>query len=344
MRIVPLLLLILAAYCAVLNVDIIHSAVGRLSVPELNLGMVMKRAEPVTILFGGDVLLGRRIETMLAKDVQYKPFEGIRALFQTHDYVVLNLEGSIPYVHAHTPDLGMRFSMPTSSISYLNEAGVDIVSLANNHAYDYGEAGYVHTRERLWESNIVPVGHPKNERTFATYVTQTDIAKIGILMLHATDGYEDIDIPQLMVPLNKSSDVQVAFIHWGDEYVRVHNKRQQALAHALVDQGIDAVIGHHPHVMQDIEQYGGVPIFYSLGNLVFDQYFSDDVQEGYMLSLSIDKRSITYTLHPYESRTHRSSPRLIEGDARTEVLHELLTKNYFTEEEIGLGIFNRIRS
>jgi poly-gamma-glutamate synthesis protein (capsule biosynthesis protein) len=147
-----------------------------------------------------------------------------------------------------------------------------------------------------------------------------------------------------MTSLEESSDVQIAFIHWGDEYVRVHNAEQQALAHALVDHGIDAVIGHHPHVMQDVEKYGGVPIFYSLGNLVFDQYFSDDVQEGYMLSLSISKRDITYTLHPYESRTHRSSPRLMEGDTRTDVLYELLTKNYFTEEEIQSGTFSLSRS
>ncbi len=92
--------------------------------------------------------------------------------------------------------------------------------------------------------------------------------------------------------LASSSDYVVVNIHWGIEYQSKHGQIQQDLAHKLVDAGADAIIGHHPHVVQGSEVYKGKPIFYSLGNFIFDQYFSVETQRGLAVGLSFSENSI----------------------------------------------------
>ncbi len=341
MRGVSILILILVCAGSALTLVRTKDFVSQLSLPSFTLGSLHEEDKPPTLIFGGDVLIGRRVETMMEGDTPLDPFRGVRELLASHDYSVINLEGSIPEYHEHTPDLTMRFSMDADLVTRtLLGAHIDMVSLANNHAYDYGSGAYEHARTVLNNAGIVPVGHPQNENRYSTYVKDFETTKVGFLMLHTTEGYHATATRDILEELTRVSDIQIAFVHWGTEYVRVHGKREEELAHMLVDNGVDAVIGHHPHVMQDIELYDGVPIMYSLGNLVFDQYFSDDVQTGFLVSLTIDEDMLTYTLHPYSSRIHRSQPTLLLGDEKSLILAELLNKNFFTDSERSLGSFS----
>ncbi len=81
------------------------------------------------------------------------------------------------------------------------------------------------------------------------------------------------------------ADLVFASFHWGNEYSR-HSKRQEVLAHLAIDSGADVVVGHHPHWIQEVEEYRGKPIYYSLGNLVFDQMWSDPTRKGLILKLT----------------------------------------------------------
>jgi poly-gamma-glutamate synthesis protein (capsule biosynthesis protein) len=110
-------------------------------------------------------------------------------------------------------------------------------------------------------------------------------------------------------------------IHWGEEYRDVSNKRQQTLGRALIDAGADVIIGHHPHVVEEIELYRGKPIFYSLGNFIFDQYFSKETQEGLAVKISVGDKKAAYELIPVD--LHKSQPKRMSSDAEEKWLEEL---------------------
>jgi len=93
------------------------------------------------------------------------------------------------------------------------------------------------------------------------------------------------------IKTEKLADLIIVYPHWGTEYLTSHpDKRQTDLAHQFIDSGADIIIGSHPHVIQPIEIYKEKPIFYSLGNFVFDQYFSKETMQGLMLKLDIVKK------------------------------------------------------
>jgi poly-gamma-glutamate synthesis protein (capsule biosynthesis protein) len=96
-------------------------------------------------------------------------------------------------------------------------------------------------------------------------------------------------------------------MHWGTEYQHVNGRLQAEMAHKLIDAGADVIIGHHPHVIQGIEVYQGKPIFYSLGNFVFDQYFSEDTQRGLAIGLVLDKDGIEASIFPLRSSASQVS-------------------------------------
>jgi poly-gamma-glutamate synthesis protein (capsule biosynthesis protein) len=160
--------------------------------------------------------------------------------------------------------------------------------------------------------NLSPFGHPNQVATTSTTLITSGDYIIGILALN--EIFEPISrstIIQKIADLSVVSDFQVAYVHWGEEYKLKHNQAQETLAHALIDSGIDVVVGHHPHVTQDIEIYNDKPIFYSLGNFLFDQYFSVDVQQGLVLSLTLSSTSAQYTIIPISSENSLSEPHLM---------------------------------
>jgi hypothetical protein len=121
-----------------------------------------------------------------------------------------------------------------------------------------------------------------------------------------------------MRTLTKKSDMQIAYVHWGTEYELAHNAAQETLAHVLIDAGADAVIGHHPHVVQDVAFYKDKPIFYSLGNFIFDQYWDTDVQTGLGVRMTIDDGSIAYEAIPFTTAGSRVQPTIMQdADAHT---------------------------
>jgi poly-gamma-glutamate synthesis protein (capsule biosynthesis protein) len=162
--------------------------------------------------------------------------------------------------------------------------------LANNHVYNQGKEGLLETIDILNENNIVFVGADPSVRPldnpFSSIITVKN-TKIAIL------GFNDIppfpqEISKLTVEnltsqiksVRSQADLVIVTFHWGNEY-SMANSRQKELAHLAVDTGADAVIGAHPHWVQETEEYKGKPIYYSLGNLVFDQMWSEETKRGF---------------------------------------------------------------
>src|SRR5690606_37322647 len=107
--------------------------------------------------------------------------------------------------------------------------------------------------------------------------------------------------------------------------IPTHTTVQESLAHILIERGIDAVVGHHPHVVQDIAIYKGAPIFYSLGNFIFDQYFSSEVQEGALLEVHIENTSVVFRVIPIESHDVRSQPTFAHDKDTKRILEHMFT-------------------
>lgn len=284
----------------------------------------------------GDVMLGREVERKMVQHGSDFPFVGTQAILKEATITLGNFEAAIPKTHVETPDFNFVLSVKKEFAEALKTAGFDVVSLANNHANDFGRDDLEHTRMVLGSAGVVPFGDPGRVDEFTTTVVTVGTTKVGLIGLHAVD--REIATSSIQLAFNaieQTSDIQIAYVHWGTEYKPLHNAYQQKLAYELIDAGIDAVIGHHPHVVQDVAFYEGKPVFYSLGNFIFDQYFSDAVQEGLMLNLSFETDGATYELIPVSSKATSSQPYPLSGEEKTAFLHELSLRSGLGNELIS---------
>lgn len=240
------------------------------------------------IMFVGDIMVGRYVETLIDKNGFEYMFASVTSMFMD-TLTIGNLEGPIPAVHQHTSNLGFQFSFRKDIIQKLSDIGLDVVSLANNHGYDHGAAGYKNTKKVLDEMSMGYFGNYVNTANdyFETELDDHKVIVFGInVVVDNFDRDAEVEKAKSLAQANSDSLV-VAFMHWGNEYDVIHNAYQEKLAEDLIDGGVDLIIGAHPHVVQDIGYYKGVPIYYSLGNFVFDQYFSKNTQEGIVVLVDV---------------------------------------------------------
>ena len=228
----------------------------------------------VTLLLTGDVMLGRTvmIKSQSLNDPVY-PFRKISEILKRFDIVFINLE--TPVIHdCPRLDTGLVFCASPEMVDGLVHSGVDIVNLANNHTGNFGNEGLQETSEILEKSGILSTGLGE----------LTVLEKNGILFGFLGFDYVFKPANPKHLELVKASDfkvdVLVVGVHWGDEYKDKVNEFQRTLAKEFVKNGADVVVGHHPHWIQDIEIIDGVPVYYSLGNFIFDQMWSEETKKG----------------------------------------------------------------
>ena len=246
----------------------------------------------VSIISTGDIMLGR---TVNYKTLQYKDFtwafKNISELLSSSDLTFINLENPL-VANCPTKNEGMIFCAPNDHVTGLLHAGVDVVSLANNHAYNYSTTGLNNTEQVLTENNILVAGI-KNP----TY-KEVDGLKIAFL------AYDDVECyPNSIACLTEetliadvktakeNADLLVIMFHWGTEYTHQPTKKQIDFAHLSIDNGTDLVLGNHPHWYQPLEMYKEKLIIYSHGNTIFDQMWSEKTKEGLILKSTFDKNS-----------------------------------------------------
>ena len=282
------------------------------------------------LLFTGDIMLARNVEKLMEDYGQDYPFSGIKSITQGAGFTIGNFEAAVPKKHISTLNSTLRFSVKESFLTQLQLAGFDYLSLANNHSYDYGSEGLKSTRQFFQAYDLVDFGGPGQltERS-VSYLSLKDgrtLALVGLTTLN-NNHYTKAQITALFEAINKQSDIQIVYIHWGEEYQSYHSNKQERMARFLITAGADAIIGHHPHVVQDIQVYHGVPVFYSLGNFIFDQYFSTAVQEGLLLKLSLTELNIDYELIPIISIGSRSRPYIMAPYERHKFLTDLASRS-----------------
>src|SRR3989338_3386030 len=271
----------------------------------------------VRLLFFGDMMFGRNVEVLTnAYGLDY-PFEKIDALIAEWDFVHANLEGPIPETQTPTQTGSVNFSFKEEVAGLLARHGIDAVTLANNHTLDKGTAAYENTKVLLGQAGVLYGGHSTSMA--AEYILHTTIEDqpFAFASFNVTFPFNDqgAAIQTVRELAESSSELIIVNVHWGAEYETTSNATQQELAHAFIDAGAHLIIGHHPHVVQEYEEYNDRMIFYSLGNFIFDQYFSDETQQGLAVGVEIAESGSTYTLYPFVSV--KSQPELLAGQGES---------------------------
>lgn len=270
--------------------------------------------KPVTILFAGDIMLSREVGRQIAlhKDPDF-PFVHIADMLHSADIVFGNLETPISTRGENRGSI-YSFRSDPAVVPGLARAGVTVVSIANNHIFDWGPRALADTVDALTAQNIHPIGAGTNETAAnAPYVANIHETTIGFLAyttlyprsLEAHGDFGGVSVSdetamkKAVMLLKKHADIVVVSLHWGVEYNQHATIEQRRIAHELVDAGANLVIGHHPHVVEEVEKYHGGWIAYSLGNFVFDQTFSFPTTHGLLARATIhDTKVIAFDLLP----------------------------------------------
>lgn len=247
----------------------------------------VKKTYKSQISFVGDVMLARHVEYLLQKNGDDYPYRLFSLPNSSETFLVGNFEGSVPVKHIKTPNYNFNFSVNKIYLKALGNAGFTHFSFANNHALDFDREGYENSKTTLGLSGLIPFGDPSQISTTSVEFIELSRIKVALIAVNTIGNIvTSEEINNLFTYANKNSDLQIVYIHWGNEYELKQSEQQRKLATKFVRAGADLIIGHHPHVTQGIEKIDNTLVFYSLGNFIFDQYFSPAVRQGLMVSIS----------------------------------------------------------
>ena len=259
--------------------------------------------EPIIMYFVGDIMLDRGVRQSVIDNYNgdYHLFLENLNYLKTGDIVFGNLEGPVSDQGWNLGNL-YSFRMEPIVLQVLADLGFNVLSVANNHMGDWGREAFGDTLNRLNQSNILAVGGGLVSEATQIKIFEINGVKIGFLALtdigptwlKATTeerGMLWANNPtrsEIIAEGAKEVDILITSFHFGEEYQERSNWRQRFLAREAIEAGADLVIGHHPHVIQEAEWYQDGFIIYSLGNFVFDQYFSTETMTGLVLKVTVD--------------------------------------------------------
>jgi poly-gamma-glutamate capsule biosynthesis protein CapA/YwtB (metallophosphatase superfamily) len=265
-----------------------------------------------TLFFAGDIMLSRNVAAAMYRTNDHAlPYENVQEEIRSADIAFANLESPFNDSGDHSVEGSLIFNADPKSMEGLKSAGFDVLSTANNHTMDQGKYGLNYTLSLLKTNGIDPVG--TGEDCHDGIIQEADGMKFGFLAYSYTAYNDGGKVPDPLVcswtdqarvaidikTLRPQVDFLVVSSHMGTEYKRTPDEINARGARQTIDAGADLFIGHHPHWVQTTEVYKGKHIFYSLGNFVFDQMWSQDTKEGLVVkTLFKDKKLYRITLLP----------------------------------------------
>ncbi|MBR3442759.1 MAG: CapA family protein [Bacteroidaceae bacterium] len=246
------------------------------------------QGEGTVITFVGDVLLDRGVRQVIdLRGVDHLFTPEVDRLFRTSDVVVANLE--CPATEVRQP-VFKRFCFRGEPkwLPALHRHGITHLNLANNHSVDQGRKGLTSTIEHVRRAGMVPIGAGRTMQEAVQPVLLTSSPRKVFLLasvqmalenypyLPAKPSVSQMTIDSLSVSIQRLKRQHpgcavVVSLHWGGEHTTEPIPAQRVQAHRLVDAGADALVCHHTHTLQTVETYRGRPIYYSIGNFIFDQ-------------------------------------------------------------------------
>lgn len=214
----------------------------------------------------------------------------VKSIFSKDDLTIANFEGTLTE-STEREDKQFAFKAPASYANILTAGSVEAVNTANNHSHDYGEESFNDTLKALDTSNILHFGY---DETAVTEVKGVKVGLVGIYELNDHLGREEQLKQNIAKVKQDGAQLIVVIFHWGNEKEEVPDENQKTLGHLAIDEGADLVCGHHPHVLQGIEEYKGKNIVYSLGNFCFggNAYPSDMDTIIFQQTFTIDQNGV----------------------------------------------------
>jgi hypothetical protein len=243
----------------------------------------------VRVVAVGDILLDRGVADRIQSNGLDSLLPVVAPQLQRADIAFGNLECPIATVGPHDPSATI-FRADPATVAVLVQGGFDMLSVANNHTLNSGPAALIETLDHLDAVGIGYVGAAREEEhgSDPAFLQVRDL-RIGFLaytdLPFECESYSKVDedltrLRQQVAAARADCDVLLVSFHWGEMDQTVPTPRQVEVAHASIDAGADAVLGHHPHVLQGAEMYQGKPILYSMGNLVFDRRTTAEGESG----------------------------------------------------------------
>lgn len=279
---------ILICCCIAITIVVIWSR--HVSNPVTSAGLIVVKAlekieilPDAKILFVGDMMFDRTIRSIAEERGYDHMFSCVADYLNRFDAVIGNLEGPItdyPSRSANTlpGELGnTSFTFDPVVSGVLARHNVRLLSVGNNHISDFGREGRESTKKYLEQAGVLYAGIPNESQLITTTI---DGVRVGFVAFNQFLGEGDeVKTVQVIQEARAESDYVIVYTHWGEEYVPATNY-MKSLAHTFIDAGADMIIGSHPHVIQESELYKGKHIYYSLGNFIFDQYWTNEVKTG----------------------------------------------------------------
>lgn len=240
-------------------------------------GSAAQAGEPeARLVFAGDIMLSREVAHEAAARQQSAPWRTLARYFRSADWAMGNFEGSIGDAEdCASPSAELCFATSAEMAQLMKEAGFSAAGVENNHSADTGEEGRRNTAAELAKAGIRAVSFARSPGFFRA--GNRTFAVIAFTTIAGRDGRR-VELPsrELRQKLRLArglADWVIVFVHWGSELQDWPHPRQRAMANWLTKNGADIIIGAHPHVVQQPECINGRPVFFSLGNFIFDQKY-----------------------------------------------------------------------
>lgn len=244
---------------------------------------LLSKPKKIEIILAGDIMLGRSVlikSLDQLHDVNY-PFLKVSDYLKRADLVFVNLESPV-VTDCPRFEHGYTFCTDPKMIDSLLFGGVDIVNLANNHILNFGKEGLENSKKYLSEKGILYTGIGN------LVIKKIEGTTFGFLGFDFTVNIPTQKDWNLIKDSDSEVDILIVGVHWGEEYKDKANKNQREWAREMIENGADVVSGHHPHWVQDYEYVNGKPVYYSLGNFIFDQMWSEETKKGLLVKLTYE--------------------------------------------------------
>ena len=255
--------------------------------------------QKAVVLFAGDMMFDRSVRTAVERNGDDFLFSCIDTALAGSDLNVANLEGPITDNASISVDSAIGspnnfvFTFPRSTAALLKKHHIEMVNIGNNHILNFGYSGARTTTLALEEADVQYFGDPMSATVATTTINGIPLAFISYNEFDDEGAaYATFTTINQITQAKREGYLPIVYTHWGSEYLPTAPQYVRDRAHKFVDAGAIAVIGSHPHVVQDHEIYKGAPIYYSLGNFVFDQYFIEDVRHGIFVKLTFNESGV----------------------------------------------------
>ncbi len=295
--------------------------------------------ETVDILFAGDFYMGNRTQELCRKNEYEKIYNEVLPALKQKDLSIVNLENPLTGEGNPIPKVGPHLKAPPDCIRAIQYGGFDVVALANNHILDHGAIGLKNTIAACQAGHLKTVGAGlSSDEIQKPLIVNVKSVRIGLINITENEfstikdgeaganALDLISVYRQIIDARKNADMLFIIVHGGHEFYPLPSPGMVKMYRHFADIGVAAVIGHHPHCASGFEIWNGVPIFYSLGNFVFDWHEPQEEiwYKGYFVRLTVDSSSVVrMKIFPYNQFKDDAGLHFMEGAEKSSFLNRI---------------------